>query len=55
MAQLYDDYMRIRKAKKGEEIKLSSGEDYIKDYEGDVIAHVSKPTKNMNLDFYDRK
>lgn len=50
-AMLYDDYIKIRDAKIGEEVVLSDGTIVIR---GSMkTGRHSKPTKNMNLDLYD--
>ena len=54
MAMLYEDYMKVRNAKVGESVVLSTGEKITKTAEANVAFRNSRPTKNTGLDFYDR-
>lgn len=53
-ALLYDDYIKLRNAKVGDMVELSTGETLTKTRAVDPIKiSPCKPTKNTNLDFYD--
>lgn len=51
-AILYEDYIKIRNAKEGEEVTLSDGTKIVVTKIGNIGNH-RPPTKHMNLDFYD--
>lgn len=52
-AMLYEDYIKIRDAKIGEEVVLSDGTTVIRSSMKTERHRHRKPTKNMNLDCYD--
>ena len=53
-AMIYDDYIKLRDAKVGDIVELSTGETITVDRKfGSIGTHVTKPTKNSNLDIYD--
>ena len=51
-AMLYEDYIKLRNAKIGEEVTLSDGTKIIRNTMKNRYHH-KKPTKNMNLDWCD--
>lgn len=54
MAMNYNDYIKLRDAKVGDVVELSTGETITVDKKfGSIGTHVTKPTKNSNLDVYD--
>ena len=54
-AMLYEDYMKLREAEVGSTVEMSDGTNVVKKEHMYPIGHgyVGRPTKNMNLDFYD--
>lgn len=54
-AMLWEDYMKLRHAKVGEVVTLSTGEEITKAISTDdaIDIHRSKPSKWSNLDTYD--